>query len=490
MKKINITNGAATDTLFLFLVQVITTVMGMAVTKLLSVYFTLDEYGLYSQVMLVSTTVTSLSILGLTNATNYFYNSSKNEKNQKEYVSTIFAIQLVVGLFCGLAIIFLRKNISMYFQNENLKNMLFIIALNPMFVNLMNMYQTLYVSIGEAKKIALRNFAVAILRMAAVIIACFVVKNIVVMVMAITIMDVVQVLYFSILFKKIKFSISIKYMNIHLIKEILYFSIPMAVYVLTNSLSRDLDKYVISAFTDTETLAVYSNASKVLPFDLVTTSLITVLIPIITRQIHKPDYKAAENTFKIYLRTGYIITFILVGGAIGLANPLMRLLYDEKYLPGLSVFVIYLFVDMIRFANVTTILSGAGKTRILMRISVCMLASNLVLNIIAYKALGIIGPAITTLVLNITMNLILLYYGAKEIHCKVYSLFDWKEMVIVGFEILVFAIMAHIVSKKLDLFNLPVFWVLAISYGIYIIIMLGLNYKRIKKCYVDLNGCK
>ena len=138
MKKINITNGAATDTLFLFLVQVITTVMGMAVTKLLSVYFTLDEYGLYSQVMLVSTTVTSLSILGLTNATNYFYNSSKNEKNQKEYVSTIFAIQLVVGLFCGLAIIFLRKNISMYFQNENLKNMLFIIALNPMFVNLMN----------------------------------------------------------------------------------------------------------------------------------------------------------------------------------------------------------------------------------------------------------------------------------------------------------------------------------------------------------------
>lgn len=490
MRKIKVGHGAATDTMFLLIVQVVTTIMGMLVTKLLSVYFSLEEYGLYSQAMLISTTATSLSILGLTNATNYFYNSKKNENEQREYVSSIFAIQLIVGIFCGFLIVFFRKSISQYFQNEYLTNILFIVSLNPLFVNLMNMYQTLFVSIGEAKKIALRNFIVSILRVLAVIIACFMLKNIIVMIFAIALMDIAQVIYFSVLFKKIKFSINVKYMNIHLFKEILYFSIPMAVYVLTNSLSRDLDKYVVSAFSNTKTLALYSNAAKVLPFDLLTTSLITVLIPIITRQIHKPDYKAAQNTFKIYLRTGYVFTFILVGGAIALSNPLMRFLYDEKYLPGLPVFVIYLFVDMIRFANVTTILSGAGKTKILMKISISMLALNLICNVFAYKILGITGPALTTLILNFFMTTILLHYGAKEIHCKTYQLFNWKEILIVGIEVLIVSIAIHSVSRRLDAMNLSVFLILALSYGTYIVIMFGLNYKRIKECYTKLNRCK
>lgn len=69
----------------------------------------------------------------------------------------------------------------------------------------------------------------------------------------------------------------------------MHFSIPMAIYVLTNSLTRDIDKYVISAFADTETLAIYTNASKILPFDMLTASLITVLIPIITRLINQKN---------------------------------------------------------------------------------------------------------------------------------------------------------------------------------------------------------
>ena len=272
MKNIRIGNGAATNSILLMSVQIITTVLGLIVTKLLSVNFSLQEYGTYSQALLVTTTATSLSILGLTNATNYFYNRTEDEKEKKRYIATIFSIQYIVGICVAIGILLFRSQISGYFANDRLRFFLIIVALTPIMTNLIAMYQTLFVSIGEAKKIAARNFVVSVIRLMAVVIACYVVNNIIVVLVAVLIMDIAQVIYFAFMFRKDKYPIQVKDTDVSLVKEILVFSIPMAIYVLSNSLSRDIDKYVISAFGNTEILAVYSNAAKILPFDLLTAS--------------------------------------------------------------------------------------------------------------------------------------------------------------------------------------------------------------------------
>ena len=474
----------------LMTVQIITTILGLIVTKLLSVHFSLTEYGTYSQALLVTTTATSISILGLTNATNYFYNRTEKEYIQKKYVATIFTIQYIVGLICAIMIILLRKPISGYFANDRLQNILLIVAFSPIMSNLIAMYQTLFVSIGEAKKIAVRNFLVSVGKLIAVLFACFVVNNIIIVLIIMFLLDVTQVIYFLLMFKKDKYYISIKDTDFSIIKEILIFSIPMAIYVLTNSLSRDIDKYIISAFANTETLAIYTNAAKILPFDMLTTSLITVLIPIITRFINKKNFNEAKKVFELYLRIGYILTFIFVGGAIAVANYLMLFLYDEKYMSGLPVFIIYLIIDMIRFANVTTILSGAGKSKILMVISVITLGANGIFNVLGYKLLGIIGPAVVTLILTILMTIILLHFGAKEIKTNIINLFKFKEMVIIGFQIIIFGTITHYIANFLSSEGLPLFFVLAISYGLYLLILLGLNYKRIIGCLKKLNTYK
>ncbi len=488
--KIKHSNGAAVNSLLLMFVHVITTVLSMVVTKLLSVEFSLGEYGTYSQALLVTTTATSLSILGLTNATNYFYNRTQDEKEQRKYVSTVFAIQYAAGILCALLIVLARVPISKYFGNDRLPNVLLIVALTPLMTNLIAMYQTLFVSIGQAKKIAVRNFVVSALRLGAVCLACYVIKNIVTVLVIILILDVGQVLYFALAFKKDKYFIKVKDGSPKLIREILAFSIPMAVYVLTNSLSRDTDKYVISAFSNTETLAVYTNAAKVLPFDILTTSLITVLVPIITRYINQKDFGEAKNVFKLYLRIGYIMTCVFVGGAVAVARYLMLFLYDEKYMAGLSVFIVYLFVDMIRFANVTTVLSGSGNTKILMFVSVSGLVLNAVFNIITYKLWGMIGPAITTLVITFLMTLALLIAGARVIKTNVFRLFDFKEIALIGAEIIIFGTGAYFLSNYLHGLGMSLFFVLAISYGAYLLAVLGLNFKRILGCLKKLNSYK
>ena len=490
IKKLQISNGAATNSLLLMAVSIITTLLGLIITKLLSVHFSLSEYGTYSQALLVTSTATSLSILGLTNATNYFYNRSDSDGEKRSYLATIFFIEYISGSVAALIIILSRVKISEYFSNDKLGNILLLVALTPILTNLINMYQTLFVSIGQAKKIAVRNFVVSVIKLFAVIIACFALNNIVVVLIIVLITDIAQVIYFSLVFKKEQYAIKLRDKNIGLIKEILAFSVPMAIYVLSNSLSRDIDKYVVSIFADTETLAIYSNAAKILPFDLLTTSIVTVLIPIITRLIHQKAYDEARNIFKLYLQLGYLLTGIFVGGAIALAAYLMPFLYDKKYLSGLPIFIIYLFVDLIRFANVTTILSGAGKTKILMRISLIVLALNAVFNIVGYKCLGIVGPAIVTLVLTIMMTLALLYYGSKEIKTRILDLFDLKEMLCVGIEIVVIGVVTNHIASLLSKHNVPLFFVLAISYGIYLLVLFGINFKKVLRCLKKLNTYK
>lgn len=490
MKKIRIGNGIATNSLLLMTINIITTILGLIITKLLSVHFSLVEYGTYSQALLVTSTATSLSILGLTNATNYFYNRTNNDNEKKSYIATIFLIEYIGGLIVALVIILSRVKLSEYFLNNKLGSILLLVSFSPILTNLINMYQTLFVSIGQAKKIAVRNFVVSIIKLFAVLIACFILNNIVVVLIVVLITDLVQVLYFSLMFKKEKYAIKLSDKNLGLVKEILTFSIPMAIYVLSNSLSRDIDKYIVSTFANTETLAVYSNAAKILPFDLLTASFITVLIPTITKLIHQKAYNEARDIFKLYLRLGYLLTCIFVGGAIALAVYLMPFLYDQKYINGLPVFIIYLFIDLVRFANVTTILSGAGKTKILMKISLVTLGLNAVFNIIGYKYLGLVGPAIVTLVLTIMMTLALLYFGAKEIKTGILDLFDIKEMLYVNAEIVIMGIITNYLASLLSEHNIPLFFVLSISYGIYLLVLLGINLKKVLLCFRKLNTYK
>ena len=57
----------------------------------------------------------------------------------------------------------------------------------------------------------------------------------------------------------------------------------MGIYVLTNSLCRDIDKMLIGGWYNTDQYAIYANCATLLPFDIISASFLTILIPILTR---------------------------------------------------------------------------------------------------------------------------------------------------------------------------------------------------------------
>ena len=208
MKRLKLSGGMALDSVFLTATKLITSLISIVITKLLAVEFSLHDYGTYSQAMLIVTTATSLSILGLSDGVNFFYNGCEDKKQRQRNVNTVFAIQCIAGLVCAGVIIGFSGIITAYFDNPQLKGLYIFVMLMPMLTNLLAMYQVLFVSIGKAKIIAINNFVVSLAKLGAVAIATLITDSVATIFAVTLITSIAEIAYFWIYFGKKAFFVN------------------------------------------------------------------------------------------------------------------------------------------------------------------------------------------------------------------------------------------------------------------------------------------
>ena len=95
MKKLSL-KGASADAVLLTCIKLVSIFLGLAVTRLLSEYLSVHEYGTYSQIMLLVSTVSSITILGMMDGVSYFFNREHENDTRDAYIATIFALQCLV----------------------------------------------------------------------------------------------------------------------------------------------------------------------------------------------------------------------------------------------------------------------------------------------------------------------------------------------------------------------------------------------------------
>ena len=482
-------NGAATDSLVLTFVRVVTACISILIYKLLAVNFSLDEYGLYSQAILVSTTVTSITIMGMTDAINFFYNKDKGGKIGKSYVETIFALQIIIGAIWAIGVLAFKNQIAAYFGEPKVADLMIYVAFIPLLTNVTNMLQILFISYRRAKIIAVRNLLFSVFKVFAVFVASYLFETIEVVLINSLVLDIIMLAYMVWYSRKHFFVIDIRKARFFQTKEILAYSIPVAMYIITNSLSRNLDKLIIGWFGTTEDIALYSIAAKELPFDMLTSSFITVLIPYITRYIAGKEYDRAAYTFSKYIQISYTVTWLIAGGAIVEARDLMVILYDSKYLSATTIFVLYIVVDMLRFANTTIVFAAKGRTKELILYSGSAVLLNLVLNIWFFNIWGIVGPAISTVLITCVLSIVMLSRSGRLLKTKVADLINIKQMMIILIEIIICGIIAHQIQIRF-MDGLSSFIRFCLTFAIYGLPLLLLNFKRVLALLKGINLIK
>lgn len=396
-------------------------------------------------------------------------------------------MQCIISTVAGAGLLILSVPLCDYLGNPGIERLLVFVAIIPLLQNVLSIIQVLMISVGKARMLALRNFVISIVRLAVVFFVVTFVRNVAIILATTVVLDIAQIAVFLIILKKNKCNVRILKTDFRLIPAIFKYCAPMAVFTMVSSLNRDMDKYLVSIMTDTKTLALYANASKQLPFDILMTSFCTVLIPYITKYISDHNKKRASELYKIFLEITYISTGILCCAALSAAPQLMKLLYSNKYTDGIAIFAIYILVDLLRFTNITLVLSAAGKTKTLMMVGLGSVACNLILNTLFYSWLGLIGPAIATLTVTAISGCLMIYFNSRALECKITDFFDLKYLLLFAAESIVLTVALSFFSRWLDKMDVHYFVILVLVAGLYGITMLALNFKRFWKALKKVN---
>lgn len=430
MKKINI-RGASWDSMFLTFGKVLTMLFSIISAKMMSEGLSLAEYGTYSQANLVNTVGASLILLGLVDALNYYFSGKQegiDDQLRRRIINTVFFLEMAVGIVFAAGVILGQDVLVSYFGNEAVRVLLPVAAFLPVMSNLLYFYQVVYVAVGKAKLMSIYSLAMTVVRIITIYFAVYVLKNLLLIYIVLILQDLVQILIYNVTLVKKDVKINpLKISKAH-IGPIFAYGLPMGIYAITATFTRELGKLVVSKLAGTEELAIFTNCSKLLPVDIIVMSFALVLVPYIIRYVSEKDHEKSVTLFSNYLRVGYYSVWIL--GTMLLITPstVISFLYDDKYLPGTAIFVLYVFDSMLRFASMHQVLVASNKTKLLMFYSVGSLALSFVLNVVFYYMFGLIGPAIASLVSAMVYTWLVVNKSTKLIQAKWTDIFDVKEM--------------------------------------------------------------
>ena len=429
-KKKKGSNLGADATLLTFS-KVATSGIAMVMTMLLSRFRTLEEYGTFSQILMVVNLVTSILMLGLPKSLNYFLAKTDDKEEKRRFLSLYYTLNTILSFVVGLALVLSVGLIERYFENYTIRAFLYFLALFPWTKIVCASVENLLIVYKKPKALV----AFRILNSIALLLTVMVVQWLGWTFKDYMLLYVLVEAAFSVAVYIIAAKVSggIKpYISKKLLRTVLMFSVPLGLASVVGTLNIELDKMLIGLLMDTESFAVYTNAAKELPVVMISSSFTAVLLPQMVKMLKKEDHLGAIKLWGNATTLSMILIAIIGVGCFVYAEDVIKILYSEKYIEGVWVFRIYSLHLLMRCTYYGMVLNSIGKTGFIFWCSIGALGSNAVLNIVLFKVFeafgqSIIAPAVATLVSTTAMALLQLTVTAKSLKIKFSQIFPWKE---------------------------------------------------------------
>lgn len=479
------------------IIQIVTFISNILITKFLSSNLTLRDYGTYSTVNIIITIAASFTLFGLGDSLNYFFNSSKETENIDEkvsYLNSIFFIQLIIGAVIALLLIVFSEPISLYFSNNELPIYIIIISAKPWLTNCIHLLQLLTISTNKSHIITFKNLLLIVLKVIVVYLSIIVFNNLLIIFILLVLIDVIQLLVLFLITISQKINLNFFKFDVKKIKKIVLYALPMGVFFVTNTLMREIDKVMIGWFESTEVLAIYSNCGKVLPFNIIIVSFSAILLPYIMKSVSSGDYEESKKLIKNYSVLGYKTVWMFGVAVLICSTEAIRFLYSNEYLGGMNIFLIYIFDSMIQFANFHLIITANGDAKFLMKTSILLLILNILLNFILYFILSVVdlsilAPAIGTVIVSIILMILYLHKTKLILKAKLNDLLSLKKIGVYVVELIIIGAVMYFFKCMIKNFIYSDFLILLFVCGLYCVIISLLNIKdyiNILKSFNDL----
>lgn len=479
-------NSIGKDALKLTIMKIITLIIGMLSTILLSHFRSLDEYGTYSQIVMIVTLVISIVSMGFPNSINYFLASADSKEEKTSFLSTYFSFNTLVSFIAGIILIIATPLISKYFNNTSISKFTFVLLLLP-WINIINSSFDNFL-IVEKKTSLLMSYRIfrGIVTLSLILIAFRINWDFILYMKWFMVSEIIFtiIIYLIVINESNTKLIGIDYT---LIKKILVFSLPLGLSTIVATLNIQADKLMVGYFYDTKTLAIYTNAANELPLTIISASITAVLMPQMVRLL---KCKKENEAVRLWGSASYLSYIFICFFSISLfvfAPQVMSFLYSDKYLPGVEVFRVYSLLLLFRTTYFGMVLNCLGETKFIFYSSIITLVLNVVLNLILYYLFGIKGFAMASIVSIGIVAYLQLKVTSFKLKIPFKNIMPWKEFLSVTIINITFGGIIHFMALRVHLGNSLISIVKVLIIGIlWLIIYLSILRKTIEKTWNEL----
>ena len=428
-----------------------------------------EDYGVVGLIMVFIGIADVLVDGGLGNALIQKKDVSKDD------ISTVFSSNLVISLLLFFAVFFTAPAIASYVEIDNFA---FFLRVEAIMILLRALYVVHFsmmnreMDFQRLAKINLSvNFVSTVVAISMAYFGCgvwsLIVRNLS--------LDFFSLLAFYVVYK-VRFSVSI---NKDSFRQLFRFGMYVGVANLLETLYSNILSFILGKKFSVKELGYYNQAYALeqIPVYSITSILNQVFFPFLSKEQEdrvkmKSDINSSIHamSFCIYPIMTYLICF---------ANPIILLLYGEKWLPAVPFFQILCVIGFVNFLYhiSRSILKAIDKTRVLfyIQIGVCILGLSLVFFAIPFGIYVVVLMVVTN---SLISALMLMFVSGKYIKN---SLREQLGSVVLN---LIIALLAGLLTVWLFSFIKwsPIF-LLCVSFIFYACVYIGAHYVIKSKSY-------
>lgn len=453
----------------------------MATSMLLSRFRSLEEYGTFSQLSLVLNLLTTLCLLGIPNAINFFLPRVENQDEKKDFLNTFFTLNTILSIIAGGIMTLSLPLLVWFFRNNGIYGFYYFAVIMPWAKITIQERGNLLVASHKTKRLIVHTLLNSICLLGIILLTQIMKQDFTFYMYLYVLVEVVfgVLVYWEVSQSAGKLSFHI---NKELCKRILVFSVPIGMSDMVNTISREVDKFMIGGFLDTESLAIYTNAAKEISLTVISTSFIAVLMPKMSKLVKEKKTNEAVDMWKDTTSFTYIFMCFGVAALIAFAPQVMTILYSAKYLPGTGVFRIYALILLWRTAYFGTVLSLYGETKKILWCSISSMILNVVFNYIFYNLFGFVGPAWSTFLAIGIVNILQLVFSSKLTGISLFDLFPWMDLLKITLVNAFCGISVYLILKVLKIGTDTRSCIIAVLIGtIWLLVYLCIMRRRIKR---------
>lgn len=428
-----------------FLTLMIGTVSSMMMARLR----TQDDYGTYTALVMSIRTLSVFLMMGLPNSINYFLARAKNTAQKQHFLSVYYTFSTVLSAIIGATLVLALPWVSTFFSNPELKNYAYFLAICPWLYITEGVVDHLLIAYGNTRALARFRVFHSVGLLSIIPLAELLGPHLDPQGRAFPVYMVFYVIAEGIFAaaayvfaRRYSGALAVRF-DFKMLSRILAFSLPIGLASSVSTLNGEIDKLFIGGgdsifaalglplrgFTPAD-LAVYEYGSRSLPFYVIPAAITSVLTPLIVRMVRGGRFDGAIRLWNRVVEFSFGILSFATAVLIAFAPQVVELLYSEKYLASVPVFIIFRLTLLLRVTYFGMLLNATGRTRFIFVSSCCSLGVNILLNSFFFFCtdLGPIGLAISTVVSSAAMNAAQLFATCRVTKSRFRDIMPWGRM--------------------------------------------------------------